>query len=110
MSGAYELLPLSQVRAGMILSDVLLDKQGQVLLPQGAVLTASTIALLPRHGIEMLAIVSTAPKSPPPDPAVVEARLAHLFRKNDPDNNDDWATGILRRYITDYRLDREIAE
>jgi hypothetical protein len=110
MSGAYQHLPLSQVRPGMILSDVLLDKQGQVLLPKGAVLTANTIALLPRHGIEMLAIVSAGGRETPPDPGVVQARLDHLFRKNDPDNNDDWATGILRRYMTDYRLNREIAE
>jgi hypothetical protein len=110
MSADYQLTPLSQVRPGMILSDVLLDKQGQVLLPKGAVLTANTIALLPRHGIEMLAIVSTGPKAPPPDPAAVEARLAHLFRHHNPDDDEDWATGVLHRYMVDYRLNREASE
>ena len=43
-----------------------------------------------------------------PDASTIERRLAKLFRKNDPDNHDDWATGILRRYMTDYRLEREI--
>ena len=41
----------------MVLSDVLLDRQGQVLLPQGAVLTATMIALLPRHGIDRLPVL-----------------------------------------------------
>lgn len=109
MSAAYEHLALTQVKPGMILSDPLLDQQGQVLLPAGAVLTAKTIALLPSHGIDMLAVLR--PKGgaePTPDPGTVERRLAKLFRKNDPDDHDDWATSTLRRYMTDYRLQREI--
>jgi hypothetical protein len=112
MSAAYQHLALAQVKPGMILSDVLLDKQGQVLLPQGFVLTAKMIALLPSHGIDVLAVLRTdgdAPQEAPVDTAAVEARLDYLFRKNDIDNNDDWATGILRRYVSDYRLGREIA-
>ena len=27
-----------------------------------------------------------------------------------PDNDADWATGLLHRYMEDYRLGREIAE
>ena len=53
MSAAYQHLALSEVKPGMILSDELLDKQGQVLLPKGAVLTSKTIALLPGHGIDI---------------------------------------------------------
>jgi hypothetical protein len=94
----------------MVLSDVLLDQQGQVLLPQGAILTAAIIALLPRHGVEVLAVLRSADAGPAPDPAVLQQRLAHLFRKNDIDNNADWATGILHRYVEDYRLGREIEE
>ena len=112
MSAAYQHLALAQVKPGMILSDVLLDKQGQVLLPQGFVLTAKMIALLPSHGIDVLAVLRSDADAPPPveiDEAAVQARLDHLFRKNDIDNNDDWATGILRRYVSDYRLGREIA-
>jgi hypothetical protein len=109
MSAAYQHLALTEVKPGMILSDELLDQQGQVLLPKGAVLTANTIALLPSHGIDMLAVLC-GETTPRPDPATVERRLKKLFRKNDPDNHDDWATGILRRYIVDYRLEREIEQ
>lgn len=108
MNAAHQHLPLTDIRPGMVLSDELLDRQGNILLPRGAVLTEQIIALLPGHGIGMLPIVcERAPDAP--DAASVERRLAVLFRKNDPDNNDDWATGILRRYIMDYRLEREIA-
>jgi hypothetical protein len=98
----------------MVLSDVLLDQHGQVLLPQGAILTAAIIAALPRHGIDMLAVVrGDAPSEPAPDLAAVEKRLAHLFRKHSGENQnhpDNWATGLLQRYMTDYRLGREIEQ
>ena len=111
MSAAYQHLALTQVQPGMILSDELVDQQGQILLPKGAVLTAQTIALLPRHGIDMLAVLRAddAPKRPAvPDPATVEARLDFLFRKHDPDRQEDWASRALRRFITGYRLEREV--
>jgi hypothetical protein len=120
MSSAYQHLALAQVQPGMVLSDVLLDQHGQVLLPQGAVLTAALIALLPRHGIDTLAVLrSDAPAGPAPDHAALEKRLAHLFRKSagenhdhpdNPDKPDNWATGLLHRYMTDYRLGREIEQ
>jgi hypothetical protein len=112
MNSAYQHLALADVRPGMVLSDVLLDKQGQVLLPQGAILTAPIIALLPRHGVELLAVLrgADAEVAPAPDQVALQARLAYLFRKNNSDNSDDWATGILHRYMEDYRLGREIEE
>ena len=110
MSSAYQHIALADVRPGMVLSDVLLDRQGQVLLPQGAILTAAIIGLLPRHGVEMLSVVQSDSDraAPQPDHAALQARLAHLFRNTGADNNDDWATGILHRYMEDYRLGREI--
>jgi hypothetical protein len=109
MSSAYQHLALGDVRPGMVLSDVLLDRQGQVLLPRGAILTAPIIALLPRHGVEVLAVLREAGGSEPgPDPTALQARLAHLFR-NTGDADADCA-GILHRYVEDYRLGREIAE
>ncbi len=112
MSSAYQHLPVADVRPGMVLSDVLLDQQGQVLLPQGAILTAAIIALLPRHGVEVLAVLrgGAGGAEAGPDHAALQARLAHLFRHNDIDNNDDSASGILHRYMEDYRLGREIEE
>ena len=112
MSAAYQHLALAEVKPGMTLFDELLDRQGQVLLPKGAVLTAKIIALLPGHGIDMLAVLRSGADGPEPDrlePAIIERRLAKLFRKNLPELNDGWATDILQRYITDYRLEREIA-
>ncbi len=106
MAVRHQHLPLEQVRPGMVLSDVLLDAHGQVLLPQGAVLTENMLALMPRHGIDMLPI-----QAPPPSPEEVAAqqaayreRLAYLFRKHDPDAPEEAATTLLRSYVTAYRL------
>lgn len=112
MSVAYQHLTLDKIRPGMILSDELLDGHGHVLLPRGAVLTEAIIALLPRHGIESVAVEvgGATGAQPAPDPDAVAQRLAHLFRKNDIDNQNDWATGILRRYVEDYRLQRGVEE
>lgn len=112
MSSAYQHLALAEVRPGMVLSDVLLDQQGQVLLPQGAVLTAAIIALLPRHGIDVLAVLRTGAGAaePAPDHAALQARLAHLFRRHDDGDDAGRATAMLYRYMEDYRLGREIAE
>lgn len=108
MSSAYQHLALADVRPGMVLSDVLLDQQGQVLLPQGTVLTAAFIALLPRHHIEAVAVLR-GEAEPGPDLATVQARVAHLFRH--PGAGDDRAaTAALHRYVEDYRLGREATE
>lgn len=116
MTAAYQHLALTEVEPGMILSDDILDRQGQVLLPKGAVLTAQTIALLPSHGIGMLAVLRNAGNAgndgqqSGPDKARVEARLARLFRKNPGDAETDPATALLRRCMTAYRLGRESAQ
>ncbi|MES2149945.1 MAG: hypothetical protein V4508_09125 [Pseudomonadota bacterium] len=115
MTAAYQHLTLGEVQPGMVLSDEILDQHGKVLLPKGAVLSASTIALLPRHGIEMLAVLRNDSEGEPvmaaaPDPSAIELRLARLFRNNVVDDHDDWATGILRRYVEDFRLGREIEQ
>lgn len=112
MNSPYHHLALANVRPGMVLSDVLLDRQGQVLLPQGAILTAPLIALLPRHGIDSLAVLRTegdSPVVPAIDEAAVTARLARLFRHCHPEREGDSATAALHAYMLDYRLDREIA-
>ena len=113
MTAAYQLMPLADVRAGMVLSDVVRDERGNVLLSKGVVLTDTLTASLGRHGIEAVAIVVAAEDeeaSPPPDPTVIQERLDHLFRNNERDDHNDWATGILRRYVEDYRLQREVEQ
>lgn len=111
MTASYQHLPLAQVEPGMVLSDELLDVQGHVLLPQGTVLTDATIALMPRHGITMLPIAITAEPTQE-ELAARQARqlerLEHLFRKSDLDS--DWATALLYRFVTDFRLGQVPAE
>ena len=112
MSAAYQHLALAEVVPGMVLSDDLLDRQGQTLLPKGAILTDRTIALLPSHGIDAVPVLRSgaAPAaSPAPDHAATRQRLAVLFRKHKPDEPHDWATSALRRYMEDYRAAREAA-
>jgi len=109
MTASYQHLALAQVQAGMILSDELLDAQGHVLLPQGTVLTAATLALMPRHGISMLAVLAPALSPDQRDVARLQrsARLDHLFRRHDPEADADWATSLLRDYVTAFRLGQE---
>ena len=111
MSDPYELLVLSEVTPGMVLSHELLDTNGLVLLAKGAVLTETMIASIARHGIEALPIVraDTVAESTV-DPVQVQARLDYLFRHNDREDHGDWATGLLRRYVEDYRLERGVSE
>ncbi|KGF80587.1 hypothetical protein IA69_17425 [Massilia sp. JS1662] len=108
MSGPFHLTPLAETRPGMVLSDVVRDGKGNVLLAQGIVLTESMLASLARHGIDMLPILQAEPAPAPIDPAAIQSRLDHIFRQHDRDDLGDWATGILRRYVEDYRLQREV--
>jgi len=109
MSRPYQLTPLAESRPGMVLSDVVRDGKGNVLLAQGISLTESMLASLARHGIDMLPILQAAPEPPPIDPDAIQARIDHLFRNHDREDLGDWATGVLRRYVEDYRLRREVA-
>jgi hypothetical protein len=108
MSAPYQLTPLAETRPGMVLSDVVRDAKGNVLLAQGIVLTEAMLGALARHGVDMLPILQAVPAPPPIDPEAIQGRLDHVFRKQDRDDLGDWATGILRRYVEDYRLQREV--
>lgn len=108
MSERYELLPLAHLFPGMILGDALLDAHGHVLLAEGAVLSEASILSLARHGVGAAPILRAVPVAAP-DPSAIQARLDHLFRHNGRDDHGDWATGLLRRYMEDYRLGREVA-
>jgi hypothetical protein len=108
MSPAYKLTELSEAQPGMVLAEVLLDRQGQVLLAQGTVLTESMLASLARHDVAMLPILAADTAPPSPAPAAVQARLDHIFRKTGDDDAGRWATGLLRRYVQAYRLGQEL--
>ncbi|WP_202419689.1 hypothetical protein [Pseudoduganella guangdongensis] len=112
MTATYRHLPLADVQPGMVLSDELLDQQGQVLLPAGTVLTEKMLERLPGHGVESLAIADDTPA----DPVLLAAqraaqleRIAVLFRRHDPDNSEDWAANALRALVTDFRVGKETA-
>ncbi|MDO9420526.1 MAG: hypothetical protein Q7T66_07680 [Herminiimonas sp.] len=93
---------LADVKPDMVLSDDLLDPQGQVLLPKGATLTDHTIESLHRHDVVSLRIVmgELTPEEEAIQRAHFQARLERLFRKSDDEN----ANGLLHSYIRTFRL------
>ena len=107
MSDTYELVPMAHLFPGMVLADVLLDEQGHILLAQGAVLTEATIGSLARHGVAAVPVARAVPLEQPSE-AAVQQRLDHIFRRNDREDHGDWATGLLRRYVEDYRNKRGV--
>ena len=116
MNAAHQMIELGKASAGMVLSDAILDRQGQVLLPAGTVLTHSTIAALARHDVAMLPIAIAGESKPQLDAAAITARLAHLFRGDGADIAARPDTGpaatanaLLHHYIADYRLERTVA-
>jgi len=108
MSDDHMMVPVTQATPGMVLSDELLDNHGLVLLAKGAVLSEATIASLQRHQIEAVPVARVEAHRAPDEQAVV-ARLDHLFRQHDLGGDDDWAAKLLRRYVEDYRLERQVA-
>lgn len=112
MNAAHHMVSLDQATPGMVLSDAILDQQGQVLLAQGTVLTATTLAALGRHDVTMLPIAVIGDiTGTTVDAAAVTARLAYLFRGTGagPDTGpSDTATSLLHQYVLAYRLDDEV--
>lgn len=96
---------LADVTPDMVLSDDLLDQQGQVLLPKGATLTEHTIESLHRHNVVSVRIAmgELTPEEDAIQRAHFQSRLEQLFRKSDDDN----ANGLLHRYIRHFRLGDE---
>lgn len=110
MNAAHQMVHLEHATPGMTLSDNILDKQGQVLLAQGTVLTAATLAALARHDILVVPIAVAGAAAPVVDEAAVMDRLAYLFRGHDGGDASGpmaTATALLHRYVADYRLGRE---
>lgn len=111
MTKRYRQIALSDATDGMILSDAVLDTRGNILLPQGTVLTASMLVSLERHQIETVAIAG-APISAEAECAEHAqrlARVARLFRQSGavpgspPPVPVPAATGTLHQYILNFR-------
>ena len=96
-------IALDQAEAGMQLAEALLDANGNVLLPQDAALTESTLASLRRRGIERCVIRCEVPDIDPEQLArELERRmqrLAHLFRHV---GGDEGGAMLLKR-LQEYR-------
>ena len=108
MSDDHALVPVASTLPGMVLSDELLDSHGLVLLAKGTVLTEAIIASFGRHQIDMVPVARVEAHRTP-DTAAVQARLDVIFRRHDRDDDNDWAGNLLRRYVEDYRLERQVA-
>lgn len=105
MHSSHRFLPLSKVEAGMVLSDEVLDAQGHVLLPAGAVISANLLARLPAHGISALPIAVPADAAHPAvDRDAVLRRVARVFRRIDPHDPAHAPSRALRRAVEAYRL------
>ena len=84
MSTHSQYLPLSKVKAGMVLADDLLDKRGHVLLPAGLSLSEATLHAIAAHDIHQLHVESSPMSSA--DSAALQAhqlaRLDLIFRQH----------------------------
>jgi hypothetical protein len=104
MSKKHHFIPVSKVRAGMILSENLLDKLGHVLLPAGTELTEITIKAMAHHEIHQLAVLSDSADAEN-DNSDIEfqqkkiARLDTIFRHAPVGEPTD----LLRTYVEKYR-------
>jgi hypothetical protein len=98
----HKQLALADVVPDMVLSDDLLDPQGQILLPKGATLTQHAIDSMHRHNVVSVPVVmgemTAAEEAAKRDHA--EERLARLFRNS----NKAEANGLLYRYVRAFRL------
>lgn len=94
-------LALEDVAPGMTLSESLSDANGEVLLPEGATLTESTLGALRRRGIEALPIVCEENEEAVPDADTqaqlenIRQRVDHLFRRC----GSDGANGVVLRCV-----------
>jgi hypothetical protein len=106
MSHPHNFLPLHKIKAGMVLSDDLLDKLGHILLPAGTILTGSMINSMPHHDIHHLPILFKNAVSE--EDILIErqkklARLKKIFRQA-PDISP---VSTLLAYVEKYRSDFE---
>ncbi|MES2071839.1 MAG: hypothetical protein V4488_15900 [Pseudomonadota bacterium] len=101
MTNRHRYLPLSKVSPGMTLADDLLDKQGHVLLPAGATLTAGMLKSIAQHAIPQLSIAQEglSEQEQTVDYQEKLERLDVLFRQGP----YEAPTSTLQEYLHNYR-------
>jgi hypothetical protein len=104
MISRYQEIDLDDAVAGMVLCTEVLDQQGSVLLPKGALLTDSLLTSLRRRGIDSVHVVDDAVSEEQlaEERERVRQRLARLFRSG----HTERASGLLLQQLTEYRLDK----
>ena len=105
MTVLHRQLALADLLPDMVLSDDLLDAQGQILLPKGTVLTQHTIESMGRHEVVSVPIIvgELSPEEVAVQKQHMELRLTRLFRLS----SDTPADALLQRYIRNFRLGEE---
>lgn len=100
MNEVIERIRLDQACAGMVVAVEVTDPQGRVLLPRGAVLGGTQLALLRRHDITLLAIAPQAQADGAESRAfALRERVEWLFRKR----GDSTLMRRLERAVLEYR-------
>ncbi len=94
---------IDSAMAGMVLSEDLLDGAGNVLLPQGVVLTAASLSSLRRRGVEQLAVACEAPPALDAQALARERerlqyRLTRLYRHSAEQSATPALLALLRAY------------
>lgn len=102
MTVIHRQLALADLRPDMVLSDDLLDPQGQILLPKGTVLTQQSIDGMHRHEVVSVPIVvgELSPEETAAQKEHAKVRLERLFRLSGAAEPD----ALLQRYIRNFRL------
>jgi hypothetical protein len=103
MISRYMEVDVDDATEGMVLARPVQDARGGVLLPQGTVLTAQSIASLWRRGIERVVVEDSTvdPAQLAAERERIEQRLAHLYRRG----AGGPADARLRELLAGYRLE-----
>jgi hypothetical protein len=101
VSTLHKQLALSDILPGMVLSHNLLDTQGQILLPKGAVLTEKTIDSMARHNIASVRVVTGELTAEEDALRTRQAqnRLRYLFRGTE----ENPVNYLLHQYVSNFR-------
>lgn len=105
MSATEVQLTLTQTEVGMQLARALINANGQVLMPQGTVLTKAILSTLHKRDVTELWVTLPAPDGIDPDVHDAEEirqhhkeRLQRLFRKTTSTEENHFLQQLMHRY------------